>query len=221
MAPPAGSVVDHFGLVFKDLPAWLAKWKANGIEIEQNQNPLQGYVHAPDGIRVEFFGDPSLDAPVKMDHIHFWPADPGMVCARVWRKTRAAPPSINARLDRLRLFPRRQFSALTTSHETGADRGPLARPHWLRGQESRCVPREARIAGHQNRRRSPAGQILCDPAIGLGERIDWETFSLLCEQGWIATEDQGRIKRYSISETGITLLNEVESQRKALATGAA
>jgi catechol 2,3-dioxygenase-like lactoylglutathione lyase family enzyme len=75
MAPPAGSVVDHFGLAFKDLPAWLAKWKANGIEIEQNQNPLQGYVHAPDGIRVEFFGDPSLDAPVKMDHIHFWPAD--------------------------------------------------------------------------------------------------------------------------------------------------
>jgi len=68
LAPPAGSVVDHFGLAFKDLHAWLAKWKANGIEIEQNQNPLQGYVHAPDGIRVEFFGDPSLDAPVKMDH---------------------------------------------------------------------------------------------------------------------------------------------------------
>jgi catechol 2,3-dioxygenase-like lactoylglutathione lyase family enzyme len=75
MAPPAGSIVDHFGLVFKDLPAWLAKWKANGIEIEQAQNPVQGYVHAPDGVRVEFFGDPSLDAPVKMDHIHFWPLD--------------------------------------------------------------------------------------------------------------------------------------------------
>jgi len=73
--PPAGSVVDHFGLVFRDLPACLAKWKASGVEIEQNQNPLQGYVHAPDGIRVEFFGDPSIDAPVKMDHIHFWPAD--------------------------------------------------------------------------------------------------------------------------------------------------
>jgi hypothetical protein len=67
----------------------------------------------------------------------------------------------------------------------------------------------------------PAGQILFDPAIGLGERIEWETFSLLCEQGWIATEDQGRIKRYRISETGITRLNEVESQRKVLAMGAA
>jgi catechol 2,3-dioxygenase-like lactoylglutathione lyase family enzyme len=81
-APPAGSVVDHFGLVFKDLPAWLAKWKANGVEIEQNQNPVQGYVHAPDGVRVEFFGDPGLDAPVKMDHIHFWPADNSAI--RAW-----------------------------------------------------------------------------------------------------------------------------------------
>ena len=74
-APPAGSIVDHFGLVYKDLPVWLAKWKAAGVEIEQAQNPIQGYVHAPDGVRVEFFGDPSIDAPVKMDHIHFWPVD--------------------------------------------------------------------------------------------------------------------------------------------------
>src|SRR3984885_94342 len=81
MGPPAGSIVDHFGLVFKDLPAWLAKWKANGVEIEQNQNPLQGYVHAPAGVRVEFFGDPSIDAPVKMDHIHFRPVDDAAIQA--------------------------------------------------------------------------------------------------------------------------------------------
>jgi catechol 2,3-dioxygenase-like lactoylglutathione lyase family enzyme len=74
-APPAGSIIDHFGFVFKDLPAWLAKWKAGGVEIEQAQNPMQGYVHAPDGVRVEFFGDPALEVPVKMDHIHFWPVD--------------------------------------------------------------------------------------------------------------------------------------------------
>jgi catechol 2,3-dioxygenase-like lactoylglutathione lyase family enzyme len=73
--PPAGSIVDHFGLTFKDLPAWLTKWRANGVGIEQAQNPNQGYVQAPDGVRVEFFGDPSLNAPVKMDHIHFWPVD--------------------------------------------------------------------------------------------------------------------------------------------------
>jgi hypothetical protein len=67
----------------------------------------------------------------------------------------------------------------------------------------------------------PAGQILFDPAIGVGERIERDTFSLLCEQGWITTEDQGRIKRYRISETGITRLTEVESSYKTLAMSAA
>lgn len=73
--PPEGSIVNHFGFVFRDLPAALAKWNANSVEIEQAGNPNQGYVHAPDGIRVEFFGDPSLPVPVKMDHIHFYVAD--------------------------------------------------------------------------------------------------------------------------------------------------
>jgi catechol 2,3-dioxygenase-like lactoylglutathione lyase family enzyme len=73
--PPAGSIVDHFGFAWKDLPATLAKWKADKVEIEQTGNPNQGYVHGPDGIRVEFFGDPSLATPVAMNHIHFYPVD--------------------------------------------------------------------------------------------------------------------------------------------------
>lgn len=73
IGPPAGSIVNHFGLVYKYLPAWMENWKSHGVEIEQTGNPIQGYVHAPDGVRVEFFGDPSIDAPVKMDHIHFYP----------------------------------------------------------------------------------------------------------------------------------------------------
>jgi catechol 2,3-dioxygenase-like lactoylglutathione lyase family enzyme len=74
-APPAGSIVDHFGFVWKDLPAALALWKANNIEIEQATNPNQGYVHGPDGIRLEFFGDPSMAVPVQMNHIHFYPTE--------------------------------------------------------------------------------------------------------------------------------------------------
>ena len=74
-APPGGSIVDHFGFVFKDLPAMLARWKAAGVEIEQDTNPNQGYVHAPDGVRIEFFGDPTLPVTVRMDHIHFFTPD--------------------------------------------------------------------------------------------------------------------------------------------------
>jgi catechol 2,3-dioxygenase-like lactoylglutathione lyase family enzyme len=73
--PPAGSIVDHFGFAWKDMPTQLAKWKADGVEIEQTGNPNQGYVHGPDGIRVEFFGDPSLPTAVAMNHIHFYPVD--------------------------------------------------------------------------------------------------------------------------------------------------
>jgi catechol 2,3-dioxygenase-like lactoylglutathione lyase family enzyme len=73
--PPAGSIVNHFGFVWKDLPGMLAKWKASGLKIEQATNPNQGYVNGPDGIRVEFFGDPGLSVPVQMNHIHFWTTD--------------------------------------------------------------------------------------------------------------------------------------------------
>src|ERR1019366_1484044 len=73
--PPEGSIVNHFGFVWKDLPAAIAKWKGDGVEIEQTDNPGQGYVHTPDGIRVEFFGDASLSVPIQMNHIHFFPVD--------------------------------------------------------------------------------------------------------------------------------------------------
>jgi hypothetical protein len=69
----------------------------------------------------------------------------------------------------------------------------------------------------------PVGQILFDPAVGVAhssERIDTEAFSLLCEEGWISTQDQGRIRRFTISETGIARLSEVESELKAFARSA-
>ena len=95
--PPAGSIVDHFGFVWKDLPTTLAKWKADGVEIEQASNPNQGYVHGPDGIRLEFFGDPSLSVPVQMNHIHFYPVDiPAM---QAWyAKTFGGVPGKRARV---------------------------------------------------------------------------------------------------------------------------
>jgi catechol 2,3-dioxygenase-like lactoylglutathione lyase family enzyme len=70
-APPAGSVVDHFGFVLKDINAARARWKAANVNYTIGAtNPNQGYVEAPDGVRVEVFGDPSLPGPIGMDHIH-------------------------------------------------------------------------------------------------------------------------------------------------------
>jgi catechol 2,3-dioxygenase-like lactoylglutathione lyase family enzyme len=98
-APPTGSIVDHFGFVVKDMPAELAKWKANHLKIDQGQNPNQAYVWAPDGIRLEVFGDSSLSVPVEMNHIHFYPTDiPAM---QAWyAKTFGGVPGKRARVAR-------------------------------------------------------------------------------------------------------------------------
>lgn len=64
-----GSIVNHVGLVWKDLPAAKAKWEAAGYKTEGN------YILGPDGIRLEFSSDPSLQVPVKIGHIHLYPQD--------------------------------------------------------------------------------------------------------------------------------------------------
>ena len=58
--PPDGSVLNHFGLVYKDLPATLARWKALGADARQGGNPNQGYVWGPDGINIELYGDTAI-----------------------------------------------------------------------------------------------------------------------------------------------------------------
>jgi catechol 2,3-dioxygenase-like lactoylglutathione lyase family enzyme len=70
-APPAGAILDHFGFVLKDIEAARARWKAANVKYTVGaNNPKQGFVEAPDGVRVEVFGDPSLPGPIGMDHIH-------------------------------------------------------------------------------------------------------------------------------------------------------
>jgi catechol 2,3-dioxygenase-like lactoylglutathione lyase family enzyme len=78
-APPAGSIVNHFGFTVKDMPAALAKWKAANLKIEPTENPNEVYVVAPDGIRLEVYGEPALPTPVSMNHIHYNASDiPGI-----------------------------------------------------------------------------------------------------------------------------------------------
>jgi catechol 2,3-dioxygenase-like lactoylglutathione lyase family enzyme len=73
--PPAGSIVNHFGFTVKDMPAALVRWKAANITIEPTENPNEVYVVAPDGVRVEVYGEPALPTAVSMNHIHFRPID--------------------------------------------------------------------------------------------------------------------------------------------------
>jgi catechol 2,3-dioxygenase-like lactoylglutathione lyase family enzyme len=70
-----GSIVNHLGFVWKDLPAAMAKWQEAGYKIEQSQDANHGYILGPDGIRLEFSGDPSMQVPVKINHVHFYPQD--------------------------------------------------------------------------------------------------------------------------------------------------
>jgi catechol-2,3-dioxygenase len=83
---PAGSVLDHFGLVYKDLAAARARWKAAGVRYDVGEiNPNQGYVYAPGGdIRIEVFGDPSLPGPVSMDHVHLLVAEADIPALQAW-----------------------------------------------------------------------------------------------------------------------------------------
>jgi len=85
-APAAGSVADHFGLVYQDLAAARARWKAAGVKYDVGEtNPNQGYVYSPDGgVRVEVFGDPSLPGPVGMDHIHLYPPGADIPAMQAW-----------------------------------------------------------------------------------------------------------------------------------------
>ena len=85
-APAAGSVVDHFGLVYQDLAAARVRWKSANVKYDVGEiNPNQGYVHSADGAyRVEVFGDPSLPGPVGMDHIHLYGASGDIKAMQAW-----------------------------------------------------------------------------------------------------------------------------------------
>jgi catechol 2,3-dioxygenase-like lactoylglutathione lyase family enzyme len=77
--PPEGTILNHFGFTVKDMKASLEKWKAANVEIQPTENPNEVYVHGPDGIRVEVYGEPALPTPVSMNHLHYSAPDiPGI-----------------------------------------------------------------------------------------------------------------------------------------------
>jgi catechol 2,3-dioxygenase-like lactoylglutathione lyase family enzyme len=95
--PPEGSVLNHFGFVYQDLPATLAKWKSLGADARQGGNPNQGYVWGPDGIRIEYYGDSAIPVPVKMDHTHSFVPDI-KACQEWYRKVFGGVPGQRPRV---------------------------------------------------------------------------------------------------------------------------
>jgi catechol 2,3-dioxygenase-like lactoylglutathione lyase family enzyme len=93
-----GSIVNHLGFVWKDLPAAMTKWQAAGYKIEQDK-PNHGYINGPDGIRLEFSGDSSLQVPVKIGHIHLFPQDVAAMKAWYAKVLGGVPGKCNSGID--------------------------------------------------------------------------------------------------------------------------
>lgn len=67
-----GTFLDHIGFSVKDYHAAEAKWKARNLKVEPTENPSESYVFGPDDVKVEIFGDATLDVPIRFFHFHFY-----------------------------------------------------------------------------------------------------------------------------------------------------
>ena len=163
-APPAGSIVDHFGFIVKDMKGALAKWKAANLKIEPTENPNEVYVVAPDGIRLEVYGEPALPTPVSMNHIHFYPVDIPAIKAWYVKAFGANPgrrPCI-ACISQPRMIEAGDLPGVNLSFSPGKTTAPphqgtLPRSHRLRGEGSRRIRPQPRGEGNQDRGPDPAG----------------------------------------------------------------
>src|SRR6185369_17137541 len=72
-----GSSVNHIGFSVRDFDGSVAKWKAAGLTWEPGRPSPdgQGFLVAPDKIRVEIFENRSQPAPMMMNHVHLQVTD--------------------------------------------------------------------------------------------------------------------------------------------------
>ena len=97
-AGTVGSTVNHFGFQVKHMQDWLPKWQAAGLKMEPQTRPTQVFLIGPDEVRVEILEDKTIDAPLKMHHLHFYTASP--LEAQAWyAKTFGAVPGKRGQFD--------------------------------------------------------------------------------------------------------------------------
>jgi len=72
-----GSSVNHIGFSVRDFDGSVAKWKAAGLTWEPGRPSPdgQGFLVAPDKIRVEIFENRSQPSPIMMNHVHLQVTD--------------------------------------------------------------------------------------------------------------------------------------------------
>src|SRR5215475_1128791 len=72
-----GSSVNHVGFSVRDFDGSVAKWKAAGLTWEPGRPSPdgQGFLVAPDKIRVEIFENRSQASPMMMNHVHLQVTD--------------------------------------------------------------------------------------------------------------------------------------------------
>ena len=72
-----GSSVNHIGFSVRDFDGSVAKWKAAGLTWEPGRPSPdgQGFLVAPDKIRVEIFENRTQPAPMMMNHVHLQVTD--------------------------------------------------------------------------------------------------------------------------------------------------
>lgn len=65
-----GTVVDHVGFLVPDMKDFLAKRKAAGVKVF-NEQPTQAFIEGPEGMKIEIQQGTAQTVPVKTHHIHF------------------------------------------------------------------------------------------------------------------------------------------------------
>jgi catechol 2,3-dioxygenase-like lactoylglutathione lyase family enzyme len=74
-----GTVMDHVGFKVRDLPGFLAKWRAAGLVVQSEFTGMEGfpnaYIVGPDGVRIELQEDKTLTQAAVGHHIHFMAAN--------------------------------------------------------------------------------------------------------------------------------------------------
>jgi catechol 2,3-dioxygenase-like lactoylglutathione lyase family enzyme len=93
-----GSVIQHVGFQVPNFNKAMAAWQAAGLKTEPGTRPgQQGYVIAPDDMRIEIWEEPSLTVPIVNHHIHFFVPKGDVLKIQAWyAKTFGAKPGKRA-----------------------------------------------------------------------------------------------------------------------------